>query len=456
MAHKHEDTPEEQELNNRVDREAMEVALEWRDAGLPEAVARHRLLILILQTSILDSCSHQQALRPTSPSREDMRDWMFDLLQRKCLINEKGSQSLDLTRIADGNSLSGWARVMLTRAGDFGRKRLVRTRANDVRRVARAADGTEMGLTHPDSIQSEDASAKLIWAPTTTSTEDDAIAALEEKSSALDLPAAIEVRENAVTDFPDLLESGNRNVALAVAFDANRSRYRGATRLHTQVALFTRLMEVTPPPRMPLSRREDRALIRAWCLDNPGGGRLMFLLSELLAGREPGDVTEVEQLLVSLFEGYSMSEAAALMSSQGYVLVHLAQSAVEPVPPPQRKIVRKMTTRVTEMVGAPRASRLVRQWAAAHGELTVSEYAGRGAEPVMKSAEQAQADEDLFNAEVSKLFTDRVAVLGQSLTAVRTYLDQLHEQLMLDELGAQVDEWIASPGTETGDLQEAR
>lgn len=438
----YEETPQEREKNAQVDVLARQAALSWRAGDLDEERARHRIYMLILETTILARCSAQQSPWDSTHKLEDMYDYMLELLERKCLVSERAGSVLDLDLVADGHSVCGWARTTLNGAGVYGRKRIARSEQQRLRRVARASDATEMGLTHPDSIHTEESSARLVWSAQARTTEDQALESLDETPG--DLPVPTEALDETETAYPDLVESGNRNAARAAAFAANGSSYRGAHRLRTQVALISRVYELPPPQRVPLSRREDRQTIRQWCLDNPKGTRLHYLFAELRAGREVADQTPAEDLVLSLFEWYSMSEAAILATQPGYVLVHLAQSAVEPAPPPRHKTVAKMISRLGESVGAKRARRLVKRWAEAHSELTVSEHSGRGAEQSMKSVEQAEVDEDLFSAEVSKLFEDSITVFGQSLDAVRHYLEELYENLMVEELDSQVDEWVSS------------
>lgn len=441
MAGSYEDSPQDREKNRQVDELATQHALAWRSGELLEAVARSRLYFLVRETHVLDLCAVQQAERDVPQARDDMRDWMSDLLERKCLAPEGGGSCLDLDRVADGASLTGWARTLLTGAGRIGRQRLTRARMFDRQRLARASDASEFGLTTPDAMTLDESRAQIVWSAPQVSTDDAAIEAAEAPLPELDVPAHVD------SDYADLLHTGSRNAARIAAFAARGSSYRGHRRRQVQVALVARMMDVPPPPRMPLSRREDRQQARQWCLDNPGGERLKQLLTDMCAGRDLDGAGEDEMLVVSLFEGYSLGQAAALTTKPGYVLVHMAQAAVEPSPPPRKEIVAQMAAQVTEYLGErTKASRLVRRWAGAHAELTGSEYAGRGAKPKLKSPEQAEVDEELFKAEAIALIERGVTRLGPSPAAVRTFMDSMYEDLMVEELDAQVDEWITEPG----------
>lgn len=413
---------------DRIDDKARTVAARWMAGDIDEHDARRELLRLSLDGPVLTSCVRKTAPAPTPQSRADMHDRMMDLLESKIVEKDEAATPLRLEQIAAGDSLMAWVRKTLLGAGPFLRYRINRDEQHRIGRIARlarevASDGSEMAWAAPKPTPEE-----LVVEP------QDVIV-----GSTVDLEASGGDMTRAM-----LLADGREVAARAAAFRAKGSTYRGSRRLNTQVALAAQLMELDPPPRLPLSRWEERQQIRQWCSENGDGSRLRRLLSMRRQGREIEDLTDVEELVLSLFDSYTLAQAAALTSKPGYVLVHMAQAAVEPTPPPPGRVIQQMAVEVGSVTGQTRrAGRLVRTWAAAHAELTVSEYATRGEGPQVKSIEAAQVDLDLFHAEVDKMIgEDEVTDLGSSRRAVRSYLDRLHERVMVAELDAQVTEWV--------------
>lgn len=420
---------------DRIDAKARAVAARWAAGEVDEASTRKELLRLALDGPVLVSCVRQQAPSPTPQSRSDMHDWMVDLLEHKVVNDPPGPTPLDLRRIVDGDALTGWVRRTLTGAGPYLRHRIARAEHQRLQRIARVAR----------SVEGE--GSQMAWAAPETGPEDVLLADTED---VVDEPAGVDVEvvDGDVTRAM-LLADGREVAARAAAFRAKGSSFRGHRRLNAQVALAAQMMELDPPSRLPLSRWADRVEIGDWCREHSDGVRLRRLLSLRRNGRADEETTPTEEKVLELFDGYTLAQAAALTSKPGYVLVHMAQAAVDPVPPPPGRVVQQMATRVASITGQTRrAGRLVRTWAAAHAELTVSEYAGRGASPEVKTVERSQAELDLFHAEVDKMVgEDEMVDLGTTRSTVRAFLDRLHEEILVAELDAQVDEWVGSEGS---------
>lgn len=415
---------------DQIDEVARSVVTRWSSGELTEDEVRRELLRLALDGSILISCVRQQSVNATAQSRTDMYDLMVDLLQHKIVTAKEGSTPLDLGRLAAGDALTAWVRETLTGAGPYLRHRIQRAEQQRLRRISRIA--REM----------EDVGSQMAWGTPEVTPEDVVLGNVPAPGPGVDPTEADPTRAL-------LLADGSEVAARAAAFRARGSSFRGSRRLSTQVALAAQMLQLDPPPRLPLSRWSDRQEIRDWCQENGDGARLRRLLSQRRTGRDAEGMTDIEAKVLAIFDGYTLAQAASLTSKPGYVLVHMAQAAVEPTPPPPTKVVHQMAAKVTELMGQVRRSgRLVRTWAAATAELTASEYAGRGAVPKVKTVEQLQADIDLFHAEVDKMVVqDEMVALGASREAVRAFLDRLHEQLLVAELDAQVFEWVGSEGS---------
>lgn len=357
-------------LTDAIDRKAVRLARSVLAGDLTESEARWEIAALVTSSEIPDAVA-ASIVKPATHRQDqiDTAQFLTELIQDKIAGPHP---ALDLAILAEGTSVSGWARK-------FASSSAARSTA---RRISFSVNDRCVPVSHDDQRLAS-------------------------------LAVGLDGTSSWTEDAPD---HDQAFLALAAAYHEQSAATRTYERIHLSTRYLCEAFRLPTPCRG---------------IDLPTYQALKDRLesSETAAFDDIVDTVENPSAgyrgLAALFTGVPIEELAPFTGLPPIVANRIALSALTPTPPPRQAHLRAMRDSLSNMVGGKHAAgRLVNSWASMRTEVDRSEYGVSGHPKIRPFADRRRAQAQ-WTTTVEALVRRGVTQLGITPDAVRSTMERI-------------------------------
>ena len=366
------------------DAEAVSISASVRSGVLSERDARWRISALLHGADIVEQVVRRLCL--PRQEAEDLTDALYDLAY-DAIVGVSRPPKLDLARLAEGASFSGWARQFLS-SKQACRTASRRSWARARREVLTAATGRDEPA----------------------------------------VSTALEIDHGHFDE--DGLDEEKGDAAIA-SFGAHAKGLRPCGRVHLTAATLAMAFRLPRPCRaVDLPCRDDLLAIVEADVD-----AVRSALCRLVDGGDvPADEEHVHRCIDVVFADWTDEQIHELLGLQPVVSQALVIAALTPVPPPQVRYVRQLGRQlVGSGVTLAAARPLATSFAALVAETTTNEFDARHALD-LKDREERALDRKRFEAVAEEIIGRGWTQLGATPGDVERHLQRMLDQVCYGEL----------------------
>jgi hypothetical protein len=362
--------------HDRIDREASSIASKAVDGAIPQETARWEIAALVTMSDIPDNVADRHCSSTWHQEKTDMGQYLRELLEAKIVGPHP---SLDLAILANGGSVSGWARMLASSQPAI----------TSARRSVRNGSYRQVP-TDPHSYQHSDVIAGLDGSEHTGAEEEDA-----------DVMA--EVWE-----------------ALLASYTKKHHNMRANGTVHQTAETLCSIYQL-PAPARAINRADRKQMMEAV---QEGQNAVRDDLRASAATQWSSHIG-----LAVLFSDWSTDDINRLTDQHPLVSQALALAALTPLPPARRTEIKALGESLSDQLGKITANRVARAWADVYAELNGSEYDNTKPPPTIKTKAERNNARLVWEAEVSALINKGVTLLGTTpeevTSALRRALDRI-------------------------------